>query len=288
MAASRMRMLADRGGLKLRDLKLLFEENMSDELESTNQQLFNDYLRKINKELSFVQLELRACRNQYNSSVYYGVVNNVADEQSKLGTKYTVPQIGFYKGIIEAIVQDATVKGSISNIDALNIRLDNQVQTGAGSQQDTPANIPPAFKNFSLSQKEKTLEELVRDQWLCSTPDGNIGLGLRSFLDLRSWFRNNDIPACEVCNEAGIKVEKVCSGCGTPWLLPVPKTEAVEEEEDDTNGPTQSKPPPGPSTRKRLRTSEAVDSGTIGSGSSQDPVPSSDSRRATRSSSRVR
>lgn len=57
-----------------------------------------------------------------------------------------------------------------------------------------------------MSQKEKTLEELVRDQWLCFTPDGNIGLGLRSFLDLRSWFRGNDIPACEVCNEAGVKV----------------------------------------------------------------------------------
>ena len=60
-----------------------------------------------------------------------------------------------------------------------------------------------------MSQKEKTLEELVRDGWLSSTPDGNIGLGIRSFLDLRSWFRHNDIPACEVCNEAGVKV----------WLL---------------------------------------------------------------------
>ena len=35
-----------------------------------------------------------------------------------------------------------------------------------------------------------------------------------------------------------LQVEKVCSGCGTPWLLPVHKTEAVEEEEDDANGPT--------------------------------------------------
>ena len=85
-----------------------------------------------------------------------------------------------------------------------------------------------------------------------------------------------------------LQVEKVCSGCGTPWLLPVPKTEAVEEEEDDANGPTQSKPPPGPSMRKRLRTSETVDSGTSGSGSSQDPVPSFDTRRTTRSSSRLR
>lgn len=66
----------------------------------THQKLFSDILLKINKELSYVQFELRGCRNQYDGKVYYGVVNNVADEQSKLGTKYTVPQIAFYKGIV--------------------------------------------------------------------------------------------------------------------------------------------------------------------------------------------
>lgn len=50
--------------------------------------------------LSYVQFELRACRNQYDGCVYYGVINTVADEQSKLGTKYTLPQIAFYKGIV--------------------------------------------------------------------------------------------------------------------------------------------------------------------------------------------
>lgn len=65
--------------------------------------------------------------------------------------------------------------------------------------------IPAAFRNFSMSQKEKTLEELVKDQWLSLT-DGKIGLGVRSFLDLRSWFRSNEVPPCEVCNEAAVKV----------------------------------------------------------------------------------
>lgn len=54
-------------------------------------------------ELSYVQFELRACRNQYDGSVYYGVINTVADEQSKLGTKYTIPQIAFYKGIVSCL-----------------------------------------------------------------------------------------------------------------------------------------------------------------------------------------
>ena len=66
--------------------------------------------------------------------------------------------------------------------------------------------IPPALKNFSMSQKEKTLDEFVQDKWLSFTAEGHVGLGVRSFFDLRSWFRNNDVPSCEVCNEAGVKI----------------------------------------------------------------------------------
>ena len=62
--------------------------------------IFNEALLKINDALAYVQFELRACRNQYDGKVYYGVVNNVADEQSKLGTKYSAPQIAFYKGVV--------------------------------------------------------------------------------------------------------------------------------------------------------------------------------------------
>ena len=47
-----------------------------------------------------MKFELRGCRNQNDGKVYYGVINNVADEQSKLGTRYSVPQIAFYRSIV--------------------------------------------------------------------------------------------------------------------------------------------------------------------------------------------
>lgn len=62
--------------------------------------IFDKYLLEINKELSYVHFELKACRDQYDGQVCYGVVNNVSDDQSKLGTKYSVPQIAFFKGIV--------------------------------------------------------------------------------------------------------------------------------------------------------------------------------------------
>ncbi|KAD5803511.1 hypothetical protein E3N88_14871 [Mikania micrantha] len=258
-----------RGPLKEKEFQSIFSDVTGKSLVS-HKQLFNEYLGKINMELSYVQFELWACRNQYDGSVYYGVINTVADEQSKLGTKYTVPQIAFYKGIIEAIVQDTSAKGTISNIEALNIRLENQ----GGSSE-----MPPALKNFSMSQKEKTIHEFIQDQWLCATSDGNIGLGVRSFLDLRSWFHNNEVPSCEVCNEAGIKAElcpnenctvrihkyclkakfslarneKVCPGCDTQWPYVVTKAEAVEEEDTEVH-----QRPPEPLRRKTSRGSRQV------------------------------
>ncbi|KAF2300077.1 hypothetical protein GH714_008077 [Hevea brasiliensis] len=132
-------------------------------------------------------MELPRCRNQSDGQVCYGLVNNVSDEQSRLGTKYSVPQIALYKGVMEAIVQDATAQGFISTIDALNIQLENQVHSGTGSQsQGGSSQVPPALRNFSMSQKEKTLDELVHDRWLC--------LPLMVTLDLVS----NPTLICEV------------------------------------------------------------------------------------------
>lgn len=71
-----------------------------------NQSLFKDYLLKINKELSYINCEVRGSRNQYDGQVFYGFVNTVADEESKLGTKYSVPQIAFYKGIVSLKIQE--------------------------------------------------------------------------------------------------------------------------------------------------------------------------------------
>ncbi|XP_024019726.1 non-structural maintenance of chromosomes element 1 homolog isoform X1 [Morus notabilis] len=293
-----------RGPLKENEFHGIFT-GLTGKNPATHQQLFDDYLLKINKGLSYAQLELRGCRHQYDGQIYYGVVNNVSDEQSKLGTKYSVPQIAFYKAIIEAIVQDDTAQGSISNIAALNLRLENQVLNGTGSQSQ--GGYIPALRNFSATQKEKTLRELLRDQWLKQTPDGKIGLGIRSFLDLRSWFRNNDVPSCEACNEAGVKAQlcqnedctvrihhyclnnmfsqrkggRVCPRCGTQWQYEGPKEEAVEEDDKSTMA-ASSRAPPAPK-RKKPRIDDASEWG-----SSQASVPSSQPRRVTRSSASAR
>ncbi|KDO66392.1 hypothetical protein CISIN_1g0226912mg, partial [Citrus sinensis] len=184
---------------------------------------------------------------------------------------------------LEAIAQDVMAQGSISNIEALNIRLENLVLSTQGSQL-LNGPLPAAFRNFTMSQKEKTLDEFVQDQWLCCTPDGKIGLGVRSCLDLRGWFRNLDVPFCEVCNEAVVKGEILCPRCGLRWPNQVPKAEILDEEEVP-NATIQSQPAQGPK-RKRTKTNETHAKDAVGCGSSQSSVPNSDFRRITRRSSR--
>ncbi|KAL1330041.1 hypothetical protein HN51_047206 [Arachis hypogaea] len=254
--------LLSRGPLKENDLHSMFKE-LTKKSPGTDRKLFDEFILKINRELTYVNFELRACIDQYDGQIYYGVVNTVSDEQSKLGTKYTIPEIAFYKALIEVIAQDAMASGVVSSIDALNLRLDSQVSIAIDPQsQGSQSNIPHPLKTFTKIQKEKTLDDLVRDRWLHVTEDGHIKLGVKSFLDLRSWFRNNDIPSCQVCNEAGVKaelcrnenctvrihhyclkqlfsrrkVEKVCPSCGTSWPYTVPKTEAVETEDENEPG----------------------------------------------------
>ncbi|XVE59128.1 hypothetical protein DITRI_Ditri05aG0020700 [Diplodiscus trichospermus] len=311
--------LLARGPLTEKEFHSIFT-GITGQNPGTHQEKFNGYLLKINRELSHVQLDLRACRDQYSGQVYYGVVNNVSDEQSKLGTKYSVPQIAFFKAIVEAIAQDARAHGSISNINALNVKLESQVLNNLGSQsQDGSLSIPAAIRNFTLSQKEKTLDQLVQDKWLCFTEDGNIGVGVRSILDLRSWFHNAEVPSCEVCNEAGLKaklcpnegcavrihqycLEKrisqrgkiVCPSCDTQWHYQAPKAETIDLE-DEATGSSQSQPPfrqtqsqPSlRSRRKRQRLSKHGDAETVGH-SSQASIPNSDMRRVTRSSAHLR
>ncbi|KAL6499582.1 hypothetical protein OROGR_027492 [Orobanche gracilis] len=304
--------LLSRGPLREDDFRSIFSQ-VTKKSPGSQRHLFNEYLRMINAQLGYAQLELRACRNQYDGSVYYGVVNNISDDQSKLGTNYTVPQIAFYKGIVEAIVQDAEASGCISNTDALNIRLETQTHGVADSEsQEGQSQIPPAFKNFSMSQKEKTLEKLQKDKWLSSTPDGKVGIGERSFLDLRTWFRTNDVPICEVCNEAAVKaqlcqndacnarlhqyclekkfsqqrVEKVCPTCGTQWPGFTIKAEAVEIS-DGPNVHSQNTQPRGCTGKRRRGMKREYHADVAGSDSCVTSTVISDRKRVTRSSARL-
>ncbi|CAN7038172.1 hypothetical protein IGI04_005156 [Brassica rapa subsp. trilocularis] len=189
------------------------------------------------KYLTHVRFELMDCGDQQDGHVCNGVdrvVNKVSNDQPKVRTKFSVPQTAFFKGIIEAMVQDEAARGWLSGSEALNIQLENQVPPSEASSSQQQ--VPPAFKNFSMSEKEETLDELVKNAWLCRTKGGYIGLGMKSLLDLRSCFRDYEVPSCEVCDEAdGVKAG-LCPNeyCFRNLLSQRDDKAAVNDDDEDT------------------------------------------------------
>jgi len=54
----------------------------------------------VNRELDYVSMEVRGSKNQYDGKLYYGLVNKLANEEAKLGTRLTHPQLTFFKAIV--------------------------------------------------------------------------------------------------------------------------------------------------------------------------------------------
>ncbi len=61
---------------------------------------FFDFLGVVNKELDYVQMEIRGSANQYDGILYYGLVNKLANEEAKMGTRFTHVQICLFKAIV--------------------------------------------------------------------------------------------------------------------------------------------------------------------------------------------
>ncbi|KAI5063918.1 hypothetical protein GOP47_0020588 [Adiantum capillus-veneris] len=251
------------------------------------------FIGTINKEMVFLQLEVRAGRNQYNGKLYYGLVNKLGNEQAKLGTRYSHAQIAFFKAVLEAIVSDSSMKGEISGIQALNLGLEIQNEQQPPGETGTQV----AAMTLTLAQKEKTLEELAHDHWLSLTTNGMVTLGIRSFLELWNIFKNYDVPLCDVCNEAGIKAQacqngdcsvrmhdyclknrfrgpqipRICPKCGTGWGgssgdVPqrdqdIRRTSDVSQGQSSLTTPVLKRPR---SSSRRPRTSFAQDAVNLG------------------------
>ena len=64
---------------------------------------FFEFVSAMNKELDFVNMEVRGSANQYDGTVFYGLVNKLASEESKLGTVFTHAQLAFFKAVVSSL-----------------------------------------------------------------------------------------------------------------------------------------------------------------------------------------
>ncbi|CAM6089314.1 unnamed protein product [Calypogeia fissa] len=245
---------------------------------------FVQFLLAINKELEFVQMEVKKVMNQYDGKEFYGLINTLPSKEAKLGTQFTQAQIVFFKALMEVIVQDPTASGVISSITAMNLPLEPQ----QGESQDETTQAGPV--KLSMQARQEALALLEAEQLLTRTADGGWALGVKAFLELRSVFRNLEVPFCEVCNEAAIKAQLCstrdcpkrihayclargsqsrnqrpkCPGCKTEWAQPHqnggPGDEEPAEDEEYTEAIATQEPV---QVSRRARTSRRRRGGPI-------------------------
>lgn len=181
---------------------------------------FHAYLSDINKRLQEVQMELRGSMDQGTGTIFYGVVNQLGDDQSKLGTTFTPAENTFFKTILEKIVVGSDGAGYIAVDDALLLRAEPtqkstpEVDEFGDSQQNGTQEV--GAKQLTRGEKEKAVKQLVAEQWLWRRSEDTLALGVRTFLELKSFLKSLDgVTSCVVCNEAAIMAETCRSGCGT-------------------------------------------------------------------------
>ncbi|KAL2629541.1 hypothetical protein R1flu_014227 [Riccia fluitans] len=235
---------------------------------------FNSILGEINKHLEFVDMEVKKVTDQNDGKVYFGIINKLASQQAKLGTRYSTAQISFFKAVMEAIVVESAGEGYIQSSRALNLKPAEAIQVNATQASGSQVGVPV---KMTMTAKEEALELLIKDQWLSRTDEGGVSLGTRSYLELRGLFRNLEVPFCEVCNEAAIKAQlcrndscstrmhaycsvkkfrgrqaRVCSRCQTQWMA-ASADDGLAENDHEDEGSASERPAPHPSRSRPRR-----------------------------------
>ncbi|BBN11961.1 non-structural maintenance of chromosomes element 1 [Marchantia polymorpha subsp. ruderalis] len=179
------------------------------------------FLGEINKELEFVEMELKKVTNQNDGKEYFGMINKYASPQAKLGSRLSSAQIAFFKAVMEAIVLEPSGEGYILSATALNLKPAeaHQVEaSGAASSQTT------AIIKMTMSAKEEALDLLAE---LCQNHECQVRM--HSYC-LNKKFRGRQA--------------RVCSRCHFEWV-----GAAAEDDDEEENMNGQTRNPRGSSRR---------------------------------------
>ena len=188
----------------------------SDEFEVDES--LEEFVEVINAQLRPMYMEIRTTRLEEDGARVWGLVNSLADESTKLATRYGAHEIAFFKQVLERIIHSEM--GSIDNVQCLNLvrevndflkaqEADAAAQSGEKTNDDDDGNNEGVLsKNVGLirlsgPQVEALLKRLVKDGWLINS-NGNITLGARSLLELKPTITaslGESASKCVICRE---------------------------------------------------------------------------------------
>lgn len=128
----------------------------------------DDFVATINKNIEEFNYKIQVLVHPKTRVVYFGIINEVDDEISKLATNFTPNELVYFKKILENIQSLEDEGKDLYLSDATNLRE----------------------KSMSLDIADQCLANLIQEGWLEKNKN-KIQIGVRSFLDLRSFLEQN-------------------------------------------------------------------------------------------------
>ncbi len=151
--------------------------------EDFDERAYQEYWRVINKELDFVGLGLRRTKYRHDGRLYVGIVNKVADDAAKAaGSQLTSNELSMFRLIVEEINTNCP-DGELPAMQAINVRLPDELEEGATQAQQTQFMHTQHVANMGSSAKEAALLKMEAEGWIAND-DGIVTLGVRTYLEL--------------------------------------------------------------------------------------------------------
>jgi len=185
--------IMQRGVMKESEAKQMYCELT----ESTSDAGYEDFVADINEPLMLLHLKLKRTIFILDSEWYIGFINELPDENSKIGSSFEIPQRAYFQSLLEHIAtadNSSDGKPFVRSTDAINVSMSQATMTQLSQLESSSQTA--ASLHLTLAKKQDTLKQLVDEGWLAKTPDqaGAYSIGVRSFLELSSYLANLDLP----------------------------------------------------------------------------------------------
>jgi len=119
-----------------------------------------EFIGTINSALSIVHMRITRAKHPKSKAILYTIVNELDDEISKLSTRFSADELGYFKIIVEALAES----NELGRLEINNKRP----------------------KTMTLEASDFLIDALIEEGWLDTVEGGRLIFGIRSLTDLES------------------------------------------------------------------------------------------------------
>lgn len=130
----------------------------------------------INEVLEKLHIQLRKGFSPADDGTFWGVVNTIADESSKLASEFSAPQVALFQAIVQALLDDDQARLPLADATALGLALERNL-------------------TMKVSEASKTVQALHKARWLRQVKPGSGGGGVTVTFGVRAVLELPDVKA---------------------------------------------------------------------------------------------